>query len=229
MDPVPAQLQGDLVGAQPAGVEEAEQLHPLEALLAEGAELPGPVLAQVPRVVGLLGAGRRQGEQVRGGDVGDPAGGQHRLEALEDRARVADVLDRLQEDDRVAGLREALDQVALEAKVGPHVAPPRVLVRLRVGVDPDHALRRARKHVGAVALAAGHVDHAPAGGPRRDPLVDGQMPPVPVVLLRHVGQRPLAGQRQRRHPRRLVQLQVLTIHGRGPYCGHGSRALRRSA
>ncbi len=35
-----------------------------------------------------------------------------------------------------------------------------------------------------------------------DPLVDDQVAPVPVVLLGHVGQRALAGQRQRRHARR---------------------------
>ena len=62
---------------------------------------------------------------------------------LEDRAGVLDVLDRLQEDDRVAGLGEALDQVALEAQVGPRVAQPGVLVGLRVGVDADDARRRA--------------------------------------------------------------------------------------
>ena len=62
---------------------------------------------------------------------------------LEDRAGVLHVLDRLQEDDRVAGLGEALDQVALEAQVGAHVAQPRVLVGLGVGVDADHARRAA--------------------------------------------------------------------------------------
>ena len=44
--------------------------------------------------------------------------------------------------------------------------------------------------------------------PRGDPLVDGEVAPVPVVLLGHVGQRPLAGQRQRRHPVGLVALDV---------------------
>ena len=128
------------------------------------------------------------------------------------------MLDRLQEDDRVAGLGEALDQVALEAQVGPHVAQPGVLVGLGVGVDPDHARGRGRQDVGAVALAAGHVDHPLAADPLRDPLVDDQVAPVPVVLLRHVGQRPLARQRQRRHAGRLVPLDVVALHGRGPYC-----------
>ncbi len=129
---------------------------------------------------------------------------------LEDRPRVLDVLDRLQEDDRVAGLGEALDQVPLEAQVRPHVAQPGVLVGLGVGVDADHSRRSALRHqVRPVPLAAGHVDDPPAGHLPGDPLVDDQMAPVPVVLLRHVGQRPLAGQRQRRHAIGLVFLQVL--------------------
>src|SRR3954451_1483970 len=77
---VPAELDRDLVGAQLAGVEEAEQLDPVEVRLAELAELGGTVLVHVPGVVGLLRAGRRQGQKVRGGDVGDPARNEHRLE-----------------------------------------------------------------------------------------------------------------------------------------------------
>ena len=42
----------------------------------------------------------------------------------------------------------------------------------------------------------------------RDPLVDDEVALVPVVLLRHVGQRALAGERQRRDARRLVALEV---------------------
>ena len=119
---------------------------------------------------------------------------------------VLDVLDRLQEDDGVAGLGERLDQVALEAQVRARVAEPRVLVRFGVGVDADDARGAAGEDVGAVALAAGHVDDALAADPPGDPLVDDQVAAEPVVLLGHVGQRPLAGQRQRRHPRWLVQL-----------------------
>ena len=142
VDAVPAELDRQLVGAQLAGVEEAEQLDPGEVRLAERAELLGAVLVDVPGVVGLLGPRRRQRQQVRGRDVGDAAGREHRLEVLEDRAGVLDVLDRLQEDDRVAGLGEGFDQVALEAQVGAAVAQPRVLVGLGVGVDADHARRR---------------------------------------------------------------------------------------
>src|SRR6185436_16796913 len=42
--------------------------------------------------------------------------------------------------------------------------------------------------------------------PRSDPLVDHEVAPVPVVLLRHVGQCPLAVEGQRRDARRLVAL-----------------------
>ena len=47
------------------------------------------------------------------------------------------MLDRLQEDDRVARAGDVLDQVALEAQVGAHVSSGGVGVRLGVGVDAD--------------------------------------------------------------------------------------------
>jgi len=68
-----------------------------------------------------------------------------------------------------------------------------VLVRLGVGVDADDARRRTGEHVGPVTLTASHVDDPLAGNARRDPLVDDQVAPIPVVLLGHVGQRALAG------------------------------------
>src|ERR1700710_1257356 len=71
VDPVPAELQRQLVSAQLAGVEEAVGLDPREVRLAELAELAGAVLAHVPGVVGLLGSGRSEGEQVWRGDIGD--------------------------------------------------------------------------------------------------------------------------------------------------------------
>src|SRR5436309_13584881 len=64
VDPVPAQLQRQLVGAQLAGVEEAVELDPREVGLAELAELGGAVLAHVPGVVRLLRPGGGEGEQV---------------------------------------------------------------------------------------------------------------------------------------------------------------------
>src|SRR5918994_3753615 len=54
VDGVPAELDRQLVGAQLAGVEEAEDLDPVEVRLAERPELLGPVLLHVPGVVRLL-------------------------------------------------------------------------------------------------------------------------------------------------------------------------------
>src|SRR5258705_12050019 len=86
VDSVPAELDRQLVGAQLAGVEEAQQLDPWEVGLAELAELAGAVLVDVPRVIGLLRARGGQGEQVGRRDVGEATGVEHRLEVLEDRA-----------------------------------------------------------------------------------------------------------------------------------------------
>ncbi len=132
---------------------------------------------------------------------------------IERRAGVGQVLDRLQEDDRVGRLGERLDQLAREAQVRAAVAEPRVLVRLGVRVDADDARRHAREHVRAVALAAGHVDHALAGELRRDPFVDDEVAAKPVVLLGHVRQRALAGQRERRDAVRLVALLERRLRG----------------
>src|ERR1700761_6615413 len=53
VDRVPARLQRPAVHLQLARVVEAEQLDPAEVGLAELAELRGPVLLDVPGVVGL--------------------------------------------------------------------------------------------------------------------------------------------------------------------------------
>ena len=87
-------------------------------------------------------------------------------------------------------------------RFGRRVAQPGVLVRLGVGVDADDLGGGPREHVGAVALAAGEVGDPQPADPRGDPLVDGEVAPKPVVLLGDVGQRALAGQRERRHARR---------------------------
>src|SRR5436190_22130605 len=60
VDAVPAEPQGDLMGAQLLRMEEPEQLDPREARLAELAELLRPVLVHVPGVVGLLRTRRGQ-------------------------------------------------------------------------------------------------------------------------------------------------------------------------
>ena len=85
---------------------------------------------------------------------------------------------------------------------------PRVLVCLGVGVHAHHLGGAAGQHGGAVALAAGHVEHAPADDARADPLIDREVTAVPVVLGGDVGQRPLAGELQRGDARRLVALDV---------------------
>src|SRR4051794_31969536 len=60
VDRVPAELDRQLVRAQLAGVEEAEQVDPLEVRLAERPELLGAILLHVPGIVGLLRPRRRQ-------------------------------------------------------------------------------------------------------------------------------------------------------------------------
>ncbi len=127
---------------------------------------------------------------------------------LEHRVGVLQVLDRLQEHHRVGLLGEALHEVALEAQVSASIAQPRVLVRLGIGVDADHARGARGEHVRAVALAAGHVDHALPGDARGDPFIDRLMAAEPVVLLRHVGQRALPRQRQWGNALRLIELLV---------------------
>ena len=154
MDPVPAGLQRQLVQAQLAGVKYAVDLDRLELRRDQLAVLGGRVLAQMPGVFGLLRPLGRQGEPVRSRDVGD---GRRLREVRQQLGRALDVLDRLQEDDRVAALVEALDQGALEAQVRPPVACLRVLVGFRVGIDPEDLGGAPGEHVGAVALAAGEV------------------------------------------------------------------------
>ena len=69
MHRVPAQPQRQRVSAQPARVEEPEQLDLGEVRRAQGAELLGAVLAEVPGVGGLAAPGPREGEQVGSGDI----------------------------------------------------------------------------------------------------------------------------------------------------------------
>src|SRR4051812_9085517 len=74
MDPVPAGADRELVGAQLARVEEAQQLDASEMRLEELPVLARVVFAQVPRVVGFLRTGWGQGEAVGGRDVGRRGG-----------------------------------------------------------------------------------------------------------------------------------------------------------
>ena len=92
------------------------------------------------------------------------------------------MLDRLQEDDGVTGGVEVLDEAPLEAKVRPPVAKRRVLVGLTIRVDADHGCGRPREHVRSVSLATGEVHDSETLGALRDPLVDDEVAPEPVVL-----------------------------------------------
>src|SRR5277367_5669872 len=103
---------------------------------------------------------------------------------------------------------------ALEAQVPMAVAQPRVLVRLRVGVHPDHARCARGEHVRAVALTTRHIDHTLAGNARRDPFIHRLVAAKPVVLLRHIRQRALPRQRQWRNAVGLVTL-LVERHGHG--------------
>src|SRR4051794_22941297 len=58
VDPVPAEAEGPLVDAQLSRVEDAEHLDAREIRRQKRAVLGQGVLAQMPGVVGLLGAGR---------------------------------------------------------------------------------------------------------------------------------------------------------------------------
>src|SRR5947209_3718836 len=170
----------------------------------------------MPRVVGFGRARRGEREQVGSRDIGDAAWGEQAPKVLEHARWVLDMLDRLQEHDRVEGRRltEPLDHSALEGEVLAPVAQSRVLERFGVRVDADHAGGRTGQHFRAVALAAGRVEHPQARDPGADPLVDGEMAPVPVVLGRNVGERPLAGELERWHAWRLVALNV-SVHWHG--------------
>ena len=131
------------------------------------------------------------------------------LAILQQRVGVGRVLDRLQEDDCVTWAREILDQAALEAQVVAPVAKPGVLVGLGVGVDPDHARRDPRQDVRPVPLSAGEIRDAQAPATLRDPLVHRQVAAEPVVLVRHVRKRALAGKGEGRDAGGLVPLNVV--------------------
>ena len=83
-----------------------------------------------------------------------------------------------------------------------------MLVRLGIGVHADDAGGGPREHLGAISLAAGHVEHVQAGDLPRDPLVDDEMPAEPVVLLGHVRERALPREGERRDALGLITLQV---------------------
>ena len=70
----------------------------------------------------------------------------------------------------------------------------------------------ASEAICAVALATGKVNYALATDPVADPLIHGEMPAEPVVLLWNVGQSAFSGQLERGHSLWLVLLDVVA-HG----------------
>jgi hypothetical protein len=90
-----------------------------------------------------------------------------------------------------------------------------VLVCLGVCVYADHVRRSRRKRRRAVALAAGEIRNAEATRTLGDPLVHGQVAPVPIVLLGDVREGALAGERKWRHAFGLVFLEILQLGRRG--------------
>ena len=93
-------------------------------------------------------------------------------------------------------------------RFGRAVARAGVLEGLGVRVDADHLGGALGEQIRAVTLAAGEVDHAQPRAALGDPLVDGDVAPVPVVLLGDVGEGALAGQLERRDTLGLVLLEV---------------------
>src|SRR4051812_33827646 len=65
VDPIPPGAQRDLVDPELAGMEDPQDLHPAEVGREKLSVLGQGVLAEVPRVLRLLRAGRSQGQPVR--------------------------------------------------------------------------------------------------------------------------------------------------------------------
>ena len=190
-----------------------------EGRLEQLAVLVDRVLAEMPGVVRLLGTLGREGQSVRGRDERQRS---RRSRSRRAARNVLDVLDRLQEDDRVERSGDVLDQVALEAQVRAAVARRGMLVGLRVGVDPDDLGSRRGEHVRSrIPHRRRDRRRACPSTCRRDPLVDGEVAAVPVVLLGNVGKGPLAGQLQRRDAVGLIGLHVALFRLGG---GGGHRA-----
>ena len=213
MDPVPAGPQRELVHAQLAGVEEAEELDRAKRGSSSSRYSAERVLAQVPGVVGLLGAGRREREPVRGRDVGHAAPARRTAPAGRRAPRCARSSAgrrsrrRASESPRPGRARSAGSDAGSAAgrARGPRgwrrPRPPRGACA-RAGRSRSPRRRRGRPRA--------RPRHAPG-----DPLVDREVAAVPVVLLRHVGEGALAGQLERRHARRLVSLDVRATSASG--------------
>src|SRR5262245_52541495 len=179
VEAIPAEPEGELMGTELARMEQTEQSDAAEVRLEELEVLILVVLAQMPGVVGLFGAGRREGEAVWCRDVRGP---REPRDPFEEAPGLLDVLDGLEKDDGVNLLVEFLDQVAPKAQIRPAIASAGMLVRLGVRVHADHLGGSPGEQVRAVALAARQVRYPEAGAAFGNPLVDGDVAAIPVVL-----------------------------------------------
>ena len=213
----PSALERELVGAQPARVEQPEQLDRAEVRARTARGTPAARYSRtchgLPERSAPFGAsvstfGRR--------DVGDAVAGRSARGCARAPRRGPARARSSAGTRRSRRRRPQLDHGrARSAAFGAGVLQARVLERLGVGVDADDRGGASRASTrGAVALAAGQVDDAPAADPRRRSTRRrrggaGTSSSPPGTS----GQRALAGELQRRHAGRLVALQVELGHG----------------
>ena len=192
---------GGVERTQPRPVVQAEHRDVDEARRRQQfGQLGRRQLPRVERVERRVAAGGER-DAVGRREQQRAAGGQHPSALAQEPLLVPEVLDDLQRHHRVdhAVAHRQRDEVG-PGRRHPRVAPPDVPDRLRVVVEREHLRRPACEQVGPVPLAAARLQHdAPA--PRRQRLVDDQVPSEPVVLPRDPGHGALARERQliRRH------------------------------
>src|SRR2546425_11201484 len=128
----------------------------------------------MPRIARACSPWWSESEPIRRAHVHDAPGDEQRGEPLQQPPRSLDVLDGLEEDDRVprGAVLELLDQRARERKPRARVLGRGVLVRLRVGVNPDDLGGAAGENSRAVALTAGHVGDPRSRAMLPDPAID---------------------------------------------------------
>ena len=139
-----------------------------------------------------------EGEPVRGRDE-QPAARTHDPETFAHELRVTpDVLDDLQTGDDVDGSRTngKRGEIAPD-EAGEAITRPGMRNRRRVVVDAEHRPRRPGQQVGAVTLAAAHLEHRRSRHLREEVMVGGLVAAEPVVLGRDARHGALAGERHR--------------------------------
>ena len=184
VEAVPAEPDRGLVDLQLAGVVEAKDLHRGEMRREQLAVLGGCPTRRDARVLGLLSVGARKRQPVRGRDVcdwGDPRiwarsfSGSWMCSIVSGRRRRPWA--------RRTPRSCAAGSCSLEL-----VSACGGARRPRASRRPDHLGRGARQDVRPVAFAARQVRDLHAAAAPGDPLVDGDVALVPVVLLRYVGE-----------------------------------------